>query len=64
MQERVRQRLLRVVVRRGLLPEDKARAMGQRDHGSGFSVDGSVRIDAVHRTGREPLLRYCTFALE
>src|SRR2546428_4598635 len=35
VQERVRQRLLRVVVRRGLLPADAARAMAQWEHGGG-----------------------------
>lgn len=67
MQARVRRRLLRVFVRRGLLPGDDAQAMGQREHGGGFSVDGSVRIEAADRAGREQLLRYCArplFALD
>jgi hypothetical protein len=51
--------LLRVVVRRGLLPGDDAQAMGQWEHGGGFSVDRSVRIEAADRAGRERLLRYC-----
>jgi len=50
---------LRVFVRRGLLPGNAARAMGQWAHGGGFSVDGSVRIEAADRAGRERLLRYC-----
>ena len=36
-------------------------------HRGGFSVDGSVRIEAADRAGRERLLRYCArppFALE
>ena len=36
-------------------------------HGGGFSVDGSVRIEAADRAGRERLLRYCArppFALD
>jgi hypothetical protein len=40
---------------------------GQWAHGGGFSVDGSVRIEAADRAGRERLLRYCArppFALE
>jgi hypothetical protein len=45
-------------VQRGLLPGDDARAMGQWAHGGGFSVDGSVRIEAADRAGRERLLRY------
>ena len=63
----VRQRLLRVFVRRGLLPGDDARAMARWEHGGGFSVDGSVRIEADDRAGRERLLRYCArppFALQ
>ena len=63
----MRRRLLRVFVRRGLLPDDDAQAMGQWQHGGGFSVDGSVRIEATDRAGRERLLRYCArppFALE
>ena len=59
VQECVRRRLLRVFVHRGLLPEDAARAMAQWDHGGGFSVDRSVRIEAADRAGRERLLRYC-----
>jgi hypothetical protein len=55
----VRQRLLRLFVRRGLLPGADARTMAQWEHGGGFSVDGSVRIEAVDRAGRERLLRYC-----
>jgi hypothetical protein len=39
----VRRQLLRVFARRGLLPADAAQAMAQREHGGGFSVDGSVR---------------------
>jgi len=56
-----------VFVRRGWLPDDDARAMGQWQHGGGFSVDGSVRIEATDRAGRERLLRYCArppFALD
>ena len=63
----MRRRLLRVFVRRGLLPGDDLRAMGQWAHGGGFSVDGSVRIEAADRAGRERLLRYCArppFALD
>ena len=59
MQEQVRRCLLRTFVRRGLLTGDDARAMARWGHGGGFSVDGSVRIEADDRTGRERLLRYC-----
>ena len=55
----VRRRLLHVFVRRGLLSGDDAQAMGQWQHGGGFSVDGSVRIEAADRAGRARLLRYC-----
>ncbi len=67
MQQCVRRRLLRLFVRRGLLPADDARAMAQWQHGGGFSVAASVRIEAADRAGRERLLRYCArppFALE
>ena len=67
VQAQMRRRLLRVFVRRGLLPDDAARAMAQSQHGGGFSVDGSVRIEAADRAGRERLLRYCArppFTLE
>ena len=67
VQAQVRRRLLRAVVRRGLLPEDDARAMAQWEHGGGFSVDASVRIEAADRAGRERPLRYCArppFALD
>jgi hypothetical protein len=66
-QESVRRRLLRLFVRRGRLPGDDAQAMAQWEHGGGFSVDGSVRIAAADRAGRERLLRYCArppFALD
>jgi len=52
VQAGVRRRLLRVFVRRGLLPRDDARAMGQWTHGGGFPVDGSVRIEAADRSIR------------
>jgi hypothetical protein len=47
------------IERRGLLPRDDARAMGQWAHGGGCSVDASVRIGAADRAGRERLLHYC-----
>ena len=39
--------VLRSFVQRGLLAGDDARAMGQWAHGGGFSMDGSVRIEAA-----------------
>jgi len=67
VQAQMRQRLLRVFVRRCLLLEDDARAMVQREDGGGFSLDASVRIEAEDRAGCLRLLRYCAwppFALE
>jgi hypothetical protein len=58
VQAGVRRRLLRGFVRRDLLPADDAQAMGQWQHGGGFSVDAAVRIAAADRAGRERLLRY------
>jgi hypothetical protein len=59
VQAQVRRRLLRVFVRWGLLPGEDARAMAQWADGGGFSVDGSVRIEAADRAGHERPLRYC-----
>jgi hypothetical protein len=52
LSQSLRRRLLRMFVRRGLLPRDHAQAMAQWAHGSGFSVDGSLRIEAEDRAGR------------
>ncbi len=41
--------------------------MASWDHGGGFSLDASVRIEGPDRSGLERLLRYCArppFALE
>jgi hypothetical protein len=59
VQAQVRRGLLRVFVRRVLLPSDDARAVEQRAQVGGFPVDASVRIAAADRAGRERLLRYC-----
>ena len=67
IQAEVRVRLLRALTRRGLLDREDAQAMGAWDHGGGFSLDASVRIEAQDREGLERLLRYCArpaFALE
>jgi Putative transposase len=61
VQECVRARLLRVFVRRGLLPAADAQAMAQWAHGGGFSVDASARIEVADRAGRERRLRYCAW---
>ena len=55
----VRQRVLRAFVRRGLLDQNAADAMGGWAHGGGFSLDATVRIEGADRAGRERLLRYC-----
>lgn len=60
-------RLLASLVRRGLLAHEDAQAMARWAHDGGFSADGSVRIGAADRAGRERPLRYCArppFALE
>jgi hypothetical protein len=67
VQERVRRRVLRVFVRRGLLEPEAARDMRAWEGGGGFSVDASIRVEADDRAGLERLLRYCArppFALE
>ena len=53
----MRQWLLRLFVRRRVLPAQDARTMMQWQHGGGFSVDASVCIAAADRAGRERLLR-------
>jgi hypothetical protein len=53
VQAQVCRRLLRSFVRRELLTGDDARAMAQWEHGGGFSVDASVRIDAADWQGDE-----------
>jgi hypothetical protein len=50
-----------------LLEREDAQAMGEWEHGGGFSLDAGVRIEAHDREGLERLLRYCArpaFALE
>lgn len=63
----MRKRLLRTMTRRGLLDRDDAQAMDAWEHGGGFSLDASVRIEAEDRAGLQRLLRSCArpaFALE
>jgi len=59
VQGRVRHRILRAVVRRGLIDKDDRKEMQRWDHGGGFSLDATVRITANDRGGLERLLRYC-----
>jgi len=67
LQHTVRTRVLRHFRRQGLLESHDAEDMLTWDHGGGFSLDASVRIEATDRTGLERLIRYCArppFALE
>ena len=59
VQARVRTRVLRTFVRRGLIDKDDAAEMRAWAHDGGFSVDGSVRVEGTDRVGLERLLRYC-----
>ena len=67
LQHTVRKRVLRHFRRHGLLEPHEAEDMLSWDHGGGFSLDASVRIEATDRTGLERLIRYCArgpFALD
>ena len=67
VQQQVRRRVLRGFARAGYLDQGDVRDMASWDHGGGFSLDASVRIEGADRTGLERLLRYCArppFALE
>jgi hypothetical protein len=59
VQSQIRRRILRAFVRRGRLEKTVRKAMEAWDHGGGFSLDASVRIEAHDRQGLERLLRYC-----
>jgi hypothetical protein len=67
LQHTVRKRVLRHFRRHGLLEPHDAEDMLTWDHGGGFSLDASVRIEATDRAGLERLIRYCArppFALD
>ena len=67
LQHTVRSRVLRHFRRHGLLEPHEAEDMLSWDHGGGFSLNASVRIEATDREGLERLIRYCArppFALE
>jgi len=67
VQAKVRRRLLRALARRGVLEPEDAETMASWEHGGGFSLDASVRIEGADRQGLERLWRYCarpSFALE
>jgi hypothetical protein len=66
-QRAIRRRVLSWFTRRGWLDEDDRKDMLGWAGGGGFSLDGSVRIEAEDRAGLERLPRYCAqppFALE
>jgi hypothetical protein len=67
LQHTIRKRVLRHMVRHGLLEPHDAQDMLGWEHGGGFSLDASVRIEATDRDGLERLIRYCArgpFALD
>jgi hypothetical protein len=67
VQQQLRTRVLRWFAHAGHLDAADAREMAGWDHGGGFSLDASVRIEGPDRAGLERLLRYCArppFALE
>ncbi|MGD8362582.1 MAG: transposase, partial [Gemmatimonadota bacterium] len=59
LQHTIRSRVLRHFRRHSLLEAHEAEDMLSWDHGGGFSLDGSVRIEATDRNGLERLIRYC-----
>ncbi len=59
VQTQVRRRILRAFEGRGRLEKADRQEMEQWEHGGGFSLDASVRIEAHDRQGLERLLRYC-----
>ena len=59
LQRTIRQRIVRLFVRRGLLDKAEGQAMNTCKHDGGFSLEASVRIEANDRQGLERLLRYC-----
>ena len=56
VQAKVRRRPLRALTRRGVLEPEDAEAMTNWEHGGGFSLDASVRIEGTDRAGLERLL--------
>jgi len=53
---KVRRRLLRALTRRGVLEPEDAETMASWEHGGGFSLDASVRIEGADGAGLELLL--------
>ena len=67
LQHTIRSRVLRHFRRHSFLEPHEAEDMLTWDHGGGFSLDASVRIEATDREGLERLIRYCArgpFALD
>lgn len=59
LQRTIRQRIVRLFVRRGLLDKAESQAMITFEHDGRFTLDTSVLIEAHNRKGLERLLRYC-----
>ncbi len=59
VQAQVRERVLRLFKRRGLLAPETVNDMREWRHGGGFSLNADVTVPAWDRTGLERLLRYC-----
>ncbi len=67
LQHTIRSRVLRHFRRHGLREPHEGRDMLDWEHGGGFGLGASVRIEATDRAGLERLLRYCArppFALD
>ncbi len=58
-QKKIRKRVLRLFVRRGLLTSDDAEQMQTWQNGGGFSLNAEVTIEGADRQGLERLFRYC-----
>lgn len=59
LQATIRKRIVGLFVRRGLLDKAEGDVLCACEHGSGFSLDAGVRIEANDPQGLERLLRYC-----
>src|SRR3990172_8824096 len=59
VQEAVRGWVLDLFESDGLLDEEATANMRGWEHGGGFSLDATIRIEAWDRAGLERLLRYC-----
>jgi len=59
LRHEIRRRVLRHFTRHPLLEPHDPEDMLSWDHGGGFSLDASARIEANDRAGLERLIRYC-----